>query len=161
MQSSRCLGPIAFVPVDDFALGWNSLKLLLEQYSETASFIAYFESTWLNNPHYPIAMWSCYESTLSDNARTKNFSKGCNNAGCASPTIYRLFDILKGFNSQSELKILQTANGQDASRKLRNKTQKIKKRVNRTIKGYRHANIVAYCRSLGHLNSWTSYVVIF
>ena len=149
---------LTFVPVGDVLLGWNGLKPLLTQYPATATFITYFESTWLYNRHYPITMWNCYDATLSDDARTNNFAEGSNNAlntaaGCSSPTIYRLVDILKGFNAQAELKILQTATGMEATRKPRNKTLKTKERVKKTVQGYRSANIVAYCRSLGHLNS--------
>ena len=149
---------LAFVPVGDVLLGWNALKPLLAQYPATASFITYFEATWLNNRQYPITMWNCYDSTLSDDARTNNYSEGSNNAlntaaGCASPTIYRLIDILQGFNSGAELKILQTATGLEATRKPRNKTIKMQERVKRTVEGYSSASIVAYCRSLGHLNS--------
>ena len=103
-------------------------------------------------------MWNCYSATLSDDPRTNNYSEGSNNAlntaaGCSSPTIYRLMDILKGFNAEAELKILQTATGQEATRKPRNKVLKMKERVKKTVQGYRSANIIAYCRSLGHLNA--------
>ena len=67
---------LAFVPIDDVVLGWNGLKPLLTQYSATASFITYFESNWLSNRHYPIAMWNCYSATLSDDPRTNNYSEG-------------------------------------------------------------------------------------
>ena len=60
----------SFVPVDDVRLGWNL-------YRATATFISYFESNWLNNPIY---MRNCYDSTLSDDARTSNHSEGSNNA---------------------------------------------------------------------------------
>ena len=70
----------AFVPVDDVCLGWNFLKPLLTQYIATATFISYFESNWLNSPLYPIYMWNCYDSTLSDDVRTNNHSGGSNNA---------------------------------------------------------------------------------
>jgi hypothetical protein len=143
---------LPFLPVDDVRLGWNLLKPSLTQYPATAAFISYFESNWLNNPHYPLKMWDCYDATLSDDPKTNNVSEGSNNAintaaGCSSPTIYRFIDIIQGFNSEAELKILQTATGQEASRKPRNKTIKMKERVRRTVEGYRSENIVAYCRS--------------
>ena len=71
---------LAFVPFDDVFLGWNLLKPLLTQYRSIATLISYFESNWLNNPLYPIYMWNCYDSTLSDDARTNNHSEGSNNA---------------------------------------------------------------------------------
>ena len=103
-------------------------------------------------------MWNCYSTTLSDDTRTNNYAESSNNAlntaaGCASPTIHRLVDILKGFNAETELKILQTATGMDATRKPRNKTLKMKERVKNTVQGYNSSNILAYCRSLGHLTS--------
>ena len=70
----------AFVPVDDVCTGWNFLEPFLTQYRATATFISYFESKWLNNPLYPIYMWNCYDSTLSDDVRTNNHSGGSNNA---------------------------------------------------------------------------------
>jgi hypothetical protein len=54
---------------------------------------------------------------------------------------------------ETELKILQTATGMEATRKPRNKTLKIKERVKKTVQGYNSGNIIAYCRSLGHLSS--------
>ena len=85
----------------------------LTQYPATAAFISYFESNWLNNPHYPLKMWNCYDATLSDDPKTNNVSEGSNNAlntaaGCSSPTIYRFIDIIQGFNSEAELKNLQS-----------------------------------------------------
>ena len=71
---------LAFVPVDDVSVGWTCIKSLLTQYPATAAFITYFESTWLNNTAYPIRMWNHYDSTLSDDPRTNNFSEGSNNA---------------------------------------------------------------------------------
>ena len=68
------------VPDDDICLGWNFLKPLLTQYRATATFISYFESNWLNNPLYPIYMRNCYDSTLSDDARTTNHSEGSKSA---------------------------------------------------------------------------------
>ena len=148
---------LAFVPVDDVSVGWTCIKSLLTQYPATAAFITYFESTWLNNTAYPIRMWNHYDSTLSDDPRTNNFSEGSNNAlntaaGCSSPTILRLMDILRRFNAEAELKILQTSTGVQATRKQRNKVLKHNERVKRTVEGYNLANIATYCRSLGYLH---------
>ena len=101
---------LAFVPVPDVRVGWTCLKSYLNQYPETADFIPYFKSTWLNHSAYPIHMWNHYESTLRDDLRTNNFSEGSNNA-LNSPTISRLMDILCKFNGEAELKILQTSTG--------------------------------------------------
>ena len=148
---------LAFVPVSDVDLGWNFLKPSLMQYPATASFITYFESTWLNNTAYPIVMWNHYTSTLSDDPRTNNFSEGSNNAlntaaGCSSPTIPRLMDILCRFNAEAELKIIQTSTGLQATRKPRSKTVKRSERIKRTVESYSAANIETYCRSLGYLH---------
>ena len=107
---------LALVPVTDVSIGWTCLKSLLTQYPATAAFIIYFETTWLNNTAYPIEMWNHYDSTLSDDPRTNNFSEGSNNArniadGCSSPTILRLMDILCRFNAEADLKILQKFTG--------------------------------------------------
>ena len=90
---------IAFVHIYDVCLGSNLLKPLLTQYRATATFISYFESNWLNNPLYPISMWNCYDSTLSDDARTNNHSERSNSAlniaaGCSNP-LKLLNEILK------------------------------------------------------------------
>ena len=148
---------LAFVPVDDVSIGWTFLKSTLAQYPATATFVTYFESTWLNNPAYPIEMWNHYDSTLSDDPRTNNFSEGSNNAlntaaGCSSPSISRLMDILRRFNAEAELKILQTSTGLEATRKPRNKVTKQLERVKRTVMNYDAANIATYCRSLGYLH---------
>ena len=144
---------LAFVPVDDVLHGWSLLKPLLMQYPDAAPFIDYFQKNWLYNRSYPISMWNCYEATLSDDPRTNNQAEGNNNAlntaaGCSSPTIYRLMDILKGFNAESELKILQTTTGLQATRKPRNNTIKMKERVKKTVQNYRRENIVLQCRFL-------------
>ena len=149
---------LAFVPVDDVLHAWSLIKPILMQYPATATFLDYFEKTWLYNNSYPISMWNCYDATLSEDPRTNNQAEGSNNAlntaaGCSSPTIYRLVDILQRFNAGAELKMLQEASGQNATRKPRNKTIKAKERVKRTVQGYRSANILTYCRSLGHLNA--------
>jgi hypothetical protein len=148
---------LAFVLVADVLVGWNGLKPLLAQYPATASFITYFEANWLNNPQYPNILISLYVELL----RQDPVGRSQNQLGrqqqrpqhCSSPTIYRLIDILQGFNSEAELKIMQTATGLEATRKPRNKTVRTKERVKKTVEGYRSASIVAYCRSLGHLNS--------
>ena len=72
-------------------------------------------------------------------------------AGCSSPTIFRLMDILLRFNSEAELKILQTATGVQATRKRRNKFILRDERIKRTVLAYDPTNILTYCRSLGHL----------
>ena len=153
---------LAFVPVDDVLHDWSLLKPLLMQYPAAAPFIDYFQKNWLYNRSYPISMWNCYGATLSDDPRTNNQAEGNNNAlntaaGCSSPTIYRLMDILKGFNAESELKILQTTTGLQATRKPRNNTIKMKERVKKTVQNYWRENIVLHCGSLGHLNVWITF----
>jgi hypothetical protein len=148
---------LAFVPVDDVGIGWTCLKESLPAHPETSAFITYFESTWLTNTAYPIQMWNHYDNTLSDDPRTNNYSEGSNNAlntaaGCSSPTISRLMDILCRFNAEAELKILQTSTGLQATRKPRSKITKQKERIRRTVEGYSSANILTFCRSLSYLN---------
>ena len=146
---------LAFVPVDDVSIGWTCLKSSLIQYPATA-FITYFESTWLNNTAYPIKIWNHYDSTLSDDPRTNNFSEGSNNAlntaaGCSSPTILRQMDILYRFEAK-ELKTLQPSTGLQATRKPRNKVIKHNERIRRTVYGYNSANLVTNRRSHGYLH---------
>lgn len=148
---------LAFVPVTDVSFGWTCIKSLLTPYPATADFITYFESTWLNNPTYPTEMWNHYENTLSDDPRTNNTSEGSNNAlntaaGCSSPTIPRLMDILCRFNAEAELKILQSSTGLQSTRKARKRVLKNKERVRRTVEGYNRNNLTTYCRSLGFLH---------
>ena len=131
---------LAFVPVDDVSIGWTSLKSLLIQYPATAAFITYFESTWLNNTAYHIKMWNHYDSTISDDPRTNNFSEGSNYAlnaapGCSSPTIPRLMNILCRFNAKAELKILQTSTGLQATRNHGTSSYKAHERIRRTVEG--------------------------
>ena len=150
---------LAFVPVQDVMVGWTCLKSCLSQYPETAEFVTYFESTWLNNPCYPVEMWNHYESTLNDDPRTNNFSEGSNNAlntaaGCSSPTMSRLMDILTKFTAEAELKILQSSTGMQATRKPRNKFVKRNERIEKTVQEYSLSKIALYCRSMGHLSDW-------
>jgi len=63
-----------------------------------------------------------------------------------------MIDILRRFNAESELKILLTLTGQQATRMPRNKTSRQNERIKRTVQGSRAANIVSYCRYLGYLN---------
>ena len=75
-----------------------------------------------------------YDSTLSDGPRNQQLLEGSNYAlktaaGCSSPTIPRLMDILRRFNAEAELKILQTSTGLQATRKLQNKVLKHNERV--------------------------------
>ena len=151
---------LALVSVEDVFHGWSLLKPLLMQYPTAAPFIDYFQKNRLYNRSYPISMWNCYEANLSDDPRTNNQAEGNNNAlntaaGCSSPTIYRLMDILKGFKAES--KILQTTTGLQATRKPRNNTIKMKERVKKTVQNYQRENIVLHCRSLGHLNVWITF----
>ena len=67
---------LAFAPVQDVSVVWTCLKSYLNQYPETADFITYFQSTWLNHSAYPIHMWNYYESTLRDDPRTDTSLKG-------------------------------------------------------------------------------------
>ena len=147
---------LAFVPVDYVSIGWTCIKDSVSSDSSVHHFITFFESTWLNNTAYHIKMWNHYDSTLSGDPRTKNFSEGSNNAlntavGCSIPTIPRLMDILCRFNAEAELHILQTSTGLQATRKPRNKVINHNERIRRTVEGYSSANIVTYCRSLGYL----------
>ena len=118
-----------------------------------------------NNTAYPINMWNHYDSTLSDDPRTNNFSAGSNNAlntaaGCSSTTLPRLMYILCRFNAEAELTILQTSTGLQTTRKPRNKVIKHNERIRRTVEGYNSANIVTYCRSLGYLHEWTQLIFL-
>ena len=149
---------LAFLPVHDVIIGWNLIKAILQaQYpAATAEFIRYFEANWIYSTKYPLEMWNCYAITLSDDPRTNNLSEGSNNAlnvsaGCSSPTICKFVDILRRFNSEAELKILQSSTGMNANRKKRNKFVIRDERIKRTVLAYNPANKLSYCRSLGHL----------
>ena len=98
---------------------------------------------------YPVKMWNHHESTLNDDPRTNNFSKGSNNAlntaaGCFSPTMSRLMSILTKFTAETELKILQVSTGMQATRKSRNKVVKRSERIKKTVEGYSLSKIALY-----------------
>ena len=85
----------AFVPIDDVCLGWNLVKPLLTHWlsvepQQLSSPTLNRTGSPLNNPLYSISTWNCYDSTLSDDARTNNHSERSNNAlniaaGCSNP----------------------------------------------------------------------------
>ena len=161
---------LAFVPVDDVSIGWTCLKSLLIQYTATLdSSVHRILRINLAPPlaqHHSISYQdvesltahslATQEPTTSLKVQTSNNALHTA-AGCASPTIPRLMDILCRFNAEAELKILQTSIGLQATRKPRNKVIKQNERIRRTVEGYTSANIVTYCRSLGYLHGWTQF----
>ena len=56
-------------------------------------------------------------------------------AGCSNPTIYRLLDILRRFNAEAELKIMQTSTGLELTRKPRNKAVKQNEMIKKNCAG--------------------------
>ena len=91
---------LAFLPVHDIIAWWSELKAILQsQYSVLpASFMTYFEATWILNSRYPLAMWSCYAGTSCEMIRRECSNNALNvAAACSSPTIC---NVLRSFSSE-------------------------------------------------------------
>ena len=92
---------LAFVPVYDFQVTWNDLKLLLLRLFPTiiGPLVTYFESTWI------------FCTVLGD-PRTNNNSEGGNNAinlcfGTSSPIMPKFVEKLQLYNCEQETKLEQ------------------------------------------------------
>ena len=101
---------------------------------------------------YSCSVMSEFRRKRTECRQTEGSNNALNvSAGCSSPTIYKFVDILRRYNSESELKILQTTTGMNAIRKKRNKFIIRNERIKRTVLAYNPKNKLSYCRSLGHL----------
>ena len=150
---------VVFVPIEHVELTRQHIKRTLQAYPSTVPFIEYFERSWLYNPNlHPHHLWNYYNAVLQDQKRTNNnHFEGSNNAlnnaaACSTPSAARLMDILKKFNTDAELAVLHSVTGKPPTPKQKPANIDINKRLKKTVESFTPANILFYCRALGHLN---------
>ena len=149
---------LAFVPVGDVVDSWEYLKTNLSPstVAAAATFLQYFESTWIRSAVYPVKMWNMHQTVIDDGPRTNNHSEGNNNAlsrfiGCSNPSGGLLADALSKFNEQAELHIEHCLTGSVSGAKKRKKYRDNDERIKKAIGNYGTVGTSLYCRSLSRL----------
>ena len=121
---------LPFLPSNEIVPAWNAIKaVLLLAHPQSKDFCQYMDSTWMDS-RYPTAMWSCYERTLCNAARTNNVSEGANSAmkrffSSSKPTLWTWISKMSDVQLKTDTVILQNAIGRsNASKKKRSQVER-------------------------------------
>ena len=125
---------IAFLPVNDVALGVAYLRQNMHPHPRAVELLDYFDDTYVrgtmndrlraanrpaqrNAPLFPPALWNVHTATLNDNPRTNNVCESWNNAffyivGHNHPSMWNCVTALQRDHASEERLVQQDALGQ-------------------------------------------------
>ena len=157
-KAFQMMGAIPFVPIDDVDMVWRLLKPTLP--SDMASFIQYYESTWIGTSSTPplFAQWSWnqYDACQAGLPRSSNMAEGWHNGfkslvNCSHPTIWKFLDSLKLEQALTDVKLAKNLMREPVEPRQQ-KWIKFDQRLDRLIESYDDFNdVLEYLRSVGCL----------
>lgn len=167
---ARMIPALAFVPIDNLVDAVDSLRGIIDDDTEEPEppidadlmpILDSFESTYIgrlvrlnrrSRPTFSPEMWSCYERTLNDEARTNNYAEAAHRRlqaefGVDHPTLWKFIDGLRTVQKSTDQIYEEFVRGDSPPRK-RNKYQQMDARILRIVESFESREIVEYLRGI-------------
>ena len=161
-QRVKMLTCLAFLPVEDVVLGFESLQVLYEDNVIIQPLIDYFEDNYIGRekrakravPRFPINTWNCHERTIKGKPRTNNFLEGWHFGfsqfvNGRHPGLAKLILKFKDEQKNSEMKFERILAGEHKVL-IRPKFLKMNENLIEAVKNYDRKDIILFLKKCAY-----------
>lgn len=167
---ARMIPALAFIPIDELGNALDALRGFTEEEVDEPipsidvaliPVLDYFEDNYVGRllrknrraqPKFKPQMWSCYERTLNDEARTNNYAEAAHRRlqaefGVDHPTLWKFIDGLRTVQKSIDQIYEEFVRGDEPPRK-RNKYQQADARILTIVEDFENREMNEYLRGI-------------